>query len=269
MTRQFKQRLGCVSIAVVVMLGVIFGSFYPLQAEDGLPSPQTHPLPKTLAQWRDPKNQEDYFDQIQPTEVGYLIWSRFPVKVYVEQGDPTVVSGSSTPPRQHKQFQAWTEAVLQAVREWNSYLPLTVVEQPDLADITIWRSVPPIQRSRGNPPPRIRSAETRYTLYKQTVGNSGEKALTILSHRCTILLKPSQTIPYIQAAARHELGHALGIWGHSPQPTDALYFAQVRNPPPISSRDLNTLKRVYEQPTRLGWPLPLEKTEGGDRPLSS
>ncbi|MFN4955672.1 MAG: peptidase, partial [Aphanizomenon sp.] len=32
-----------------------------------------------------------------------------------------------------------------------------------------------------------------------------------------------------------------------------MYFSQVRNPPFISVRDVNTLKRVYEQPTGLGW----------------
>jgi len=72
----------------------------------------------------------------------------------------------------------------------------------------------------------------------------------------TIYIRPDQAIEYLQAAARHELGHALGIWGHSPQPTDALYASQVRNPAKISARDLNTLKRVYEQPTRLGWEMP-------------
>jgi hypothetical protein len=30
----------------------------------------------------------------------------------------------------------------------------------------------------------------------------------------------------------------------------------VNAPPDISERDLRTLKRVYEQPTRLGWPIP-------------
>ena len=100
-------------------------------------------------------------------------------------------------------------------------------------------------------PTRARSAETRYEFYVRHEANSG----AVLSHRFTILLSPNQVGPYIKAAARHELGHALGIWGHSPLETDTLYFSQVRNPPPISSRDLNTLKRIYEQPTRLGWPV--------------
>ncbi|XTZ12993.1 MAG: peptidase, partial [cyanobacterium endosymbiont of Rhopalodia inflata] len=38
--------------------------------------------------------------------------------------------------------------------------------------------------------------------------------------------------------------------------TDALYFSQVRSLSPISVRDVNTLKKIYQQPTRLGWKLP-------------
>lgn len=198
--------------------------------------PKLHPLPPTLAQWQDHKNSGDYFSSVKPAQVGYLVWSKFPIKVYIDAGS------SST-----KQAQAWFNSVFQAVQEWNIYLPLVVVEQPEAADITILRSPPPLEASPDGKIPRARSAETRYELYisKATPG--------ILSHRCTILLSPSQTNNYLQAGARHELGHALGIWGHSPVKTDALYFAQVRNPPPISPRDINTLKRVYEQPTRLGW----------------
>ncbi|MBF2066212.1 MAG: peptidase [Calothrix sp. C42_A2020_038] len=189
----------------------------------------THPLPATLLRWQD-ANSGDYFDSVKATEVGYLIWSNFPVKVYIE-----------TPKNlNNNQADAWVKAVSSTVQEWNTYLPLQIVEAPESADITILRKAPPLQ---GNPP-RARSAQTTYSLYTKN---------NILYHRFIILLSPSQTGDYLIAAARHELGHALGIWGHSPLQSDSLYFSQVRKPPLISHRDVNTLKRVYEQPTKLGW----------------
>ncbi|MDY6806095.1 MAG: peptidase, partial [Cyanobacteriota bacterium] len=42
-------------------------------------------------------------------------------------------------------------------------------------------------------------------------------------------------------------------WGHSEEERDVMYYSQVGSPPPISARDINTLKRIYQQPTRLGW----------------
>ncbi|MEH2254264.1 peptidase [Nostoc sp.] len=199
-------------------------------------SPKPHPLPPTLGLWQDSTNSGDYFSKVTTTQVGYLVWSQFPVRVYVEPPKAII----------EKQAQAWVNGVLQGVQEWSTYLPLTVVEQPEVADITIVRKAPPLQISPDSNIPRARSAQTTYEL---SISNK------LLSHRFTILLSPSQTGKYLIAAARHEFGHALGIWGHSPLQTDALYFSQVRNPSPISARDINTLKRVYEQPTSLGWSL--------------
>ena len=198
--------------------------------------PRPHPLPPTLVQWKDSTNSGDYFSQVKLTEVGYLVWSQFPVRVYVET--PKEISS--------EQAQTWVNIVLQAVQEWNVYLPLEVVEQPEVANITIVRKTPPLQKSPNSNIPRARSAQTTYELYTNN---------KVLSHRFTILLSPTQTGNYLTAAARHEFGHALGIWGHSPMLSDALYFSQVRNPASISARDVNTLKRVYEQPTSLGWSL--------------
>lgn len=193
-----------------------------------------HSLPPTLEKWQDKTNSGDYFDQIKSTKVGYLIWSNFPVKVNIKT--PKDIG--------EKQSQIWVNVVLKAVEEWSIYLPLQVVENSDIADIKIIRKAPPLQLEPNSKIPRARSALTTYDLY--TANN-------ILSHRFTILLSPSQTGDYVLSAARHELGHALGIWGHSLSPTDTMYFSQVRNPPLISVRDVNTLKRIYEQSTGLGW----------------
>ncbi|MEH2164173.1 MAG: peptidase [Nostoc sp.] len=199
-------------------------------------TPKPHPLPPTLAQWQDSSKSGDYFSQVTTTQVGYLVWSQFPIRVYVET--PKAVN--------EKQAQVWVNGVLQGVQEWSNYLPITVVEQPEIADITIAQKQPPLQISPDNNIPRARSAQTTYELHTSN---------KVLFHSFTILLSPSQTGKYLVAAARHEFGHALGIWGHSPLQTDALYFSQIRNPSPISARDVNTLKHVYEQPTSLGWPL--------------
>ncbi|MBW4417986.1 MAG: peptidase [Myxacorys californica WJT36-NPBG1] len=205
-----------------------------LQASTGitaLPAAQRHPLPPTLAQWRSLSERGNYFERVERTPPEYLVWSEFPIKVYI---DARQGGGRS---------QVWVEAVKNAIAQWSVYLPLTTVAQAQDADITIVRSAPPI---RFPPVARVRSAETRFELY--TKGSPG-----ISYHRCSIFIQPSQADVYLLAAARHELGHALGIWGHSRLETDAMYFSQVRDPLPISERDVNTLKRVYEQPTRLGW----------------
>ncbi|HEY9825072.1 MAG TPA: matrixin family metalloprotease [Stenomitos sp.] len=197
-----------------------------------VPPAQVHPLPPSLMQWNTAQAaQGDYFDQVKSTAVGGLIWTHWPVKVYVV---PSSTPG--LPP------ERWSAAIAQAVQDWQPYLPLALTTTGAEADISI-SPVPPQGRS-GN---RVRSAETRYELYVD--------AQQTLAHRISIYIRPSQTPQYLTAAARHELGHALGIWGHSPNPNDTMYFAQVRQPPAISVRDINTLKRVYEQPTQLGWPL--------------
>jgi predicted Zn-dependent protease len=220
--------------------------------QNQLPSLKAHPLPSTLASWQDREDQGDYFEQIKTTPLGYLIWSEFPIKVYLEK--PLNHQNSTA---EQVRFAQWVEAVRKAIAEWNIYLPLLEVEHPQQADILIKRSQPSrefkLNRATGQYDiPRASTAQTNYKFYLKP-GNP-----PILSHRMKLEISPDLSKLSTLTATRHELGHALGIWGHSNQETDALYFSQVKNPPRISVRDLNTLKKIYQQPTKLGWSIILD-----------
>ncbi|MEG4914430.1 peptidase [Microcoleus sp. B7-D4] len=225
--------LCCFSLIVFTQVNTPATSLSSLP--NSFPPPQVHPLPPTLANWQDSTDSGDYFDQVKPPKFGHLLWSKFPIQVYVER------------PVDANKSEEWMAAVLDVVREWGVYLPLEVVDSSEVADIRILRRAPPLRQGVL----RSRSGEATYELYDRRDGDK-----TVLSHRFSVYLNPTQVgkyVPATAATARHELGHALGIWGHSLMETDVLYFSHVRNPPPISARDVNTLKRVYEQPTRLGW----------------
>jgi predicted Zn-dependent protease len=292
--RLLRQPALLLILRCLLTVGLILGLGQPLLGQTPEPAPSAspppspplppaaiHPLPPTLAQWQDRGNRGNYFDAITPTSVGYLIWSEFPIQVYIQPPDSTELSDRS---------QVWYEAVNQAVQEWAVYLPLAVTATADTADIKILRVAPTVQLAPATSPnqplierlTRVRAAETRYDLFlrrhhvseqasgqvapdqvsgqttKQPSGQAAEQpseqTSTTLIHRFTIQLTPNQATDYTRATARHELGHALGIWGHSPLPTDTMYFSQVSHPATISPRDINTLKQIYQQPTQLGWP---------------
>jgi len=240
-------------IAIATILLVIISNHNVLKAEQKLNNPdgslfplaKVHPLPISLAKWKDTQNQGDYFTQIKPTPLGYLIWSQFPIKIYLAQ--PTELPDNSASSLRQQQ---WLATVRKAIAEWSLYLPLQEIDNLELADIIMARSTPE-REVKFNPAtglydiPRAIAAQTSYQFYWQDH--------KILSHRMTVKVSPNLSQSAILAATRHEIGHALGIWGHSPYQNDALYFSQVRDFPPISARDINTLKKIYQQPTRLGW----------------
>ena len=234
-----QQKLIVMAIAALIII------ITPARSADELPKLAIHELPPTLAQWSAAENRDNYFGQIEPTPLGYLIWSEFPITVYVEQ------PSSSTDSAADRRHRAWVSAVEQAIAEWNVYLPLKEIATKERADITILRSQPK-REAKLNPNtglfdiPRAVTAETTYKFYLR-------QNPQIVAHKMKLEISPNYTGISLLATVRHELGHALGIWGHSKDENDALYFSQVSNPPRISVRDINTLKKIYQQPTKLGW----------------
>jgi predicted Zn-dependent protease len=202
-----------------------------------------------LEKWQDQQDKGDYFSLIENNLFGYLIFSNFPLKVYLEHPinpDPNVASD--------QRFLQWVEIVKSGIKDWEKYFPLTFVDNGEEADILIERATPPRRREIDPQTGRIiitraKTAQTKYEFYLSSHNPP------ILRHRMKIMISPGKNPEALLSASRHEFGHALGIWGHSDLETDIMYYAQVRDYPPISPRDINTLKKIYQQPTRIGWPL--------------
>ncbi|MBR6163617.1 matrixin family metalloprotease [bacterium] len=67
---------------------------------------------------------------------------------------------------------------------------------------------------------------------------------------------------------KHEVGHALGIWGHSPSPNDIMYYRadnviQGAREKRLSNRDINTLKLLYKlYPDTINVEIPAAEQDG-------
>ncbi len=237
-------------LAIATFVTLIFSSSWldsQISFSADLPAAKVHSLPKSLANWQDRAKNGDYFRQIESTPLGYLVWSKFPVTVYLEKPLEASIANTAA----DRRFQQWVIAVRKAIAEWNVYLPLKEITDSEKADIVIWRSQPN-REVKLDPDTglfdisRAVTAETNYKFYLR-------QKPRFIAHKITVEISPSYTGVSLLATARHELGHALGIWGHSSNENDALYFSQVSDPPAISPRDINTLKKIYQQPTKLGW----------------
>ncbi len=248
---------------IILFLASLFGLFlsnFKAVSQEGnliLPELKTHPFPTGFKITED---QGDYFSQIQTTSVGYLVWSDFPVKVYLDLPQTTANDDSA----EARRLKIWLTQASIAITDWSQYLPLLIVHREEDADIIIKREAPPLG-GQINPQTglreglRARSGQTTYQVYL-----SRSERPTLL-HRMTIRIYPGLRTDALLACLKHELGHALGIWGHSPLPSDLLYAAQSQSAQSISLRDLNTLKIIYQQPTRLGWTVSYSSSQDSTR----
>ncbi len=142
-------------------------------------------------------------------------------------------------------------AVQRAVSAWNAVpqgreFTLDVVTNRDLADVIVYdRSIP--QPVVTGSCPFNPSGAAGYTYFCPVNGRAERLrplASTVLTTALVIRVDMTTTATQaaLDALVAHEVGHAVGIGGHSPQTTDVMYTRPtVRTP---TDRDRNTLRNV-------------------------
>ncbi|MCP9848452.1 peptidase [Cyanobium sp. Morenito 9A2] len=181
-----------------------------------------------------PPSPDDYRDRIRPTPAGWARRSHWCVWVEPIEGTEAALVWQ----------RRWLGAVNAALGTWERQLPISRVDDPEQAQVRLYRRRPPLLGDGR----RRRASHGRAVLVLVETRRQSEGPPQ-LEPRVEVLISPDQRQPSIQATALHELGHAFGLWGHSNDPADAM--AAVPGAAPVlvlSPRDQATLRWLQQQP---------------------
>ena len=201
-------------------------------------------LPPQLSMNRYSEQDGDYYFQVIEESFGKQ-WDHFPVKLFV-------------PVAEEKKAR---KAVEEAIKEWNQYFPLTSVDSPEEADISI--------RWVGEDSPKfpaIAGLAVQYLEFRDPEDITSSKLVVEVA--ILIYKNEKRKTEEITATIIHELGHALGIHGHSDHEDDIMYPTRREHEALVSTRegmkrvgpstatklsqrDVNTLIKIYNTDTLL------------------
>lgn len=181
----------------------------------------------------------DYYQEIAELSESRK-WNTFPIKVCI--GNVPVAD--------------WAQGAREAFGIWKSMLPLELVAEPQEADIRfIWEADPDMD-------PAMAGEELDWVQFRRQGNDLTGRKVAVVTPNLTRRWSKDE----MRAIVLHELGHALGIAGHSPSKGDIMYWRvqesnrRVQVPGMIyplsfkslvskpSQRDLNTLIRLYNTP---------------------
>lgn len=166
-----------------------------------------------------------------------LRWNDFPVYVFINSNDPDEINLTRL-----------------AIEYWQDKVPLRETSNYETANVLVdWAS------------------QGTYVTVPIIANNKGAKQIKVIIN----MLEPKRTEPKenMLVFLMHQMGHSLGIWGHSDNPKDIMYpigklgtrdintkkktdffyepIILESRKPNITKRDLNTLFRVYQNSTSI------------------
>ena len=166
----------------------------------------------------------DYFDQITVFSHGRITrFVEMPITVYIT---PTLQA-------------AYLPALRYAMRQWEAVSDgkIQFQESQTSKDVDIW-----VRWGYSEPA----NMDLTYGKAELTRHRTGDFSVEIILS----LPKPSISAKLSQEETRtvclHEFGHAIGLWGHSPNPLDVSFWASIAQRP--TARDRATLLKVYATP---------------------
>lgn len=153
----------------------------------------------------------------------YPRFERLPVNLYVQQFGNIVISSN------HER------AIQNALNEIGQVVPIVRVDNRVYAHITLWMmTVDEFEQFA-----ECDFIDTTAGCTQTTYTDAGIRLVTVwlrVTDQC------------FDEDLLHELTHALGVTAHSPEPQDVMYANQTCNPAQYSTRDVNTLRALYDAP---------------------
>lgn len=187
-------------------------------------------LPPTAPKFVQAKS-DDYLRDV--TSSGLIRWSqrRMPLAVFIQKGDAIASYRSVYSPLLKDAFLKWAEAS-------GGRIGFVFVGDPKNADIVCtWTSNAQKFANAAEP------AETRLFGDQQGLARGEIEILTVTDSK-----NPLTANDQMHVIALHEVGHVLGLAGHSPMASDIMFKLSdsLNWPRELSIRDKNTIVRLYE-----------------------
>jgi tetratricopeptide (TPR) repeat protein len=180
----------------------------------------------------DGKPSDDYFAEA--TRDGVVRWpvGRMPLQIFIHDGTDVQAYKPAFGQILRRSFDAWMCAS-------NGLVQFKEVNDPKIADIEVFWLAD--GRKLVND---AESGETRVSKNSRGIVHSTIQLLTIPT-----LPEMPMTDNRMRQITLHEIGHALGITGHTNDPRDAMFFTSTLEDlwKDLSQRDANTIVRLYSQ----------------------